>query len=53
MTLTVTHDLCIQERLCVIYATHIKASINTFVQYTRFFNYGLIAAVISFEGEPS
>jgi hypothetical protein len=45
--------LCIQKRLCVIYRTHIKVSINTFVQYTRFFNYGLIAAVISFEGELS
>jgi hypothetical protein len=29
---------------------HIKLSTNTFVEYTRFFNYGLIATVIPPEG---
>jgi len=29
--------------------THTKVSINTFVQYARFFSYGLIATVIPFE----
>jgi len=29
--------------------THTKVSINTFVQYTRFFSYGLIATVIPSE----
>jgi hypothetical protein len=29
---------------------HIKLSTNTFVQYTRFFSYGLIATVIPSEG---
>jgi hypothetical protein len=33
--------------------THTKASINTFVLYTRFFSCGLIAAVIPSEGKPS